>query len=118
MRHYTPRHVDGDNSTEEGRHMAADGTWNLTMDTPMGERKATLAVTTAGGALTGKQSAEGNSADIFDGTVSGNEVAWKVSITEPMALTLEYSGTISGDTMSGNMKIGMFGSSSFTGTRA
>ena len=98
--------------------MAADGTWNLTMDTPMGERKATLALTTAGGALKGQQSAEGNSADIFDATVSGNDVAWKVSITEPMALTLEYAGTIDGDKMSGTMKIGMFGTSPFTGTRA
>ena len=98
--------------------MAADGTWNLTMETPMGERKATLAVTTEGGALKGKQSAEGNSADIFEGTVSGNDVAWKVSITEPMALTLEYSGIIDGDKMTGSMKIGMFGTSSFTGTRS
>jgi hypothetical protein len=98
--------------------MAADGTWNLTMDTPMGERKATLEVTTQGGTLKGKQSAEGNSADIFDGTVSGNDVAWKVNITQPMALTLEFSAAIDGDKMSGSMQIGMFGSSSFTGTRA
>jgi hypothetical protein len=98
--------------------MAADGTWNLTMETPMGERKATLDVTSEGGTLKGKQSAEGNSADIFDGTVSGNEVAWKVNITQPMALTLEFSATVDGDKMTGSMKIGMFGSSAFTGTRA
>jgi hypothetical protein len=35
-----------------------------------------------------------------------------------MALTLEYSGTIDGDKITGSMKIGMFGTSSFTGTRA
>jgi len=35
-----------------------------------------------------------------------------------MALTLEFSAAIDGDKMSGSMQIGMFGSSSFTGTRA
>ena len=98
--------------------MSVDGSWNLTMETPMGERTATLDVTSAGGTLTGKQSAEGNSADIFDGTVNGNEVAWKVSITSPMPMTLEYTGTVDGEAMSGQMQIGAFGSFPFTGTRA
>ena len=40
--------------------MAADGTWNLTMQTPMGERRSTLTLSTAGGNLTG--------------TVDGNEL--------------------------------------------
>ena len=33
--------------------MAADGTWNLTMQTPMGERTSKLTLATAGGTLTG-----------------------------------------------------------------
>jgi hypothetical protein len=98
--------------------MAVDGTWNLVMDTPMGERRANVKLTSQGGTLTGQQSAEGNSIDIFDGTVNGNQVFWKVSITQPMALTLEYTGTIDGDKMSGSMKAGMFGNSPFTGSRA
>jgi hypothetical protein len=98
--------------------MSVDGSWNLTMETPMGERNATLDVTSAGGTLTGKQSADGNSADIFDGTVDGNDVAWKVSITSPMPMTLEYTGTVDGDAMSGHMQIGVFGSFPFTGARA
>jgi hypothetical protein len=105
-------------TTEEQRQMAADGTWNLTMDTPMGERKAMLDVKTEGGALTGQQSAEGNSTNIYDGTVDGNDIAWKVDITQPMALTLEFTATVNGDAMSGSIKLGMFGTSSFTGTRA
>jgi hypothetical protein len=34
--------------------MSADGTWKLTMQTPIGERKSTLALKEAGGGLTGK----------------------------------------------------------------
>ncbi|UGY04258.1 hypothetical protein [Bradyrhizobium quebecense] len=98
--------------------MAVDGNWNLIMTTPMGERKATLSLASSGGTLTGTQGAEGNSTEIFDGTVNGDSVAWKVSITNPMPLTLEFSGTVAGDGISGEMGIGPMGSFPFTGTRA
>ena len=98
--------------------MAVDGNWNLTMTTPMGERQATLSLKEAGGALTGTQGAEGNTAEIFDGTVSGDNVSWKVSITNPMPLTLEFTGTVAGDSMNGEMGIGPMGSFPFTGARA
>jgi hypothetical protein len=98
--------------------MAVDGNWNLVMSTPMGERKASLSIKAAGGALTGTQGADGNSTEIFDGTVSGDNVAWKVSITNPMPLTLSFTGAVSGDSMSGEMGIGPMGSFPFTGTRA
>jgi hypothetical protein len=98
--------------------MAVDGNWNLVMSTPMGERKATLNLKSAGGTLTGTQGADGNSTEIFDGTANGDDLTWKVSITNPMPLTLEFSGKVAGDSMSGEMGIGPMGSFSFTGTRA
>jgi hypothetical protein len=98
--------------------MAVDGNWNLVMSTPMGERKATLSLKNAGGTLTGTQGAEGNSTEIFDGSANGDEVVWKVSITNPMPLTLEFSGKVSGNSISGEMGIGPMGSFSFTGSRA
>ena len=98
--------------------MAVDGNWNLTMTTPMGERQATLSLKAAGGTLTGTQGAEGNTAEIFDGTISGDAVNWKVSIDKPMPLTLEFIGTVSGDGMSGEMGNGPMGSFPFTGTKA
>jgi hypothetical protein len=98
--------------------MAVDGNWNLTMSTPMGERKATLSLKSSGGTLTGTQGAEGNSTEIFDGTVSGGDVAWNISITNPMPLTLNFTGKVSGDGMSGEVGIGPMGSFPFTGARA
>jgi hypothetical protein len=98
--------------------MAVDGNWNLTMTTPMGERNATLSLKSSGGALTGTQGADGNLGEIFEGTVEGDDVAWKISITDPMPLTLAFSGKVSGDSMSGEMGIGPMGSFPFTGTRA
>ena len=86
--------------------MAVDGNWNLTMSTPMGERKATLTLLSSGDTLTGTQGADGNSTEIFDGAISGDAVNWKVSITNPMPLTLEFIVKVSGDSMSGEMGIG------------
>ena len=98
--------------------MAVDGNWNLTMSTPMGERKATLSLKSSGGTLTGTQGAEGNSTEIFDGTISGDDVTWNISITNPMPLTLNFTGKVSGDSMSGEVGIGPMGSFPFTGARA
>jgi hypothetical protein len=98
--------------------MAVDGIWNLTMETPMGERRSTVTLSTAGGALTGKQEAEGNSTDIFEGSASGDSASWKVSITNPMPLTLTFNGTVSGDAITGTADTGMFGSFPFQGKRA
>ena len=98
--------------------MSADGNWNIVVSTPMGDRPATLSVKTDGNALTGSQATGGNSADIFDGTVNGNDLSWKVSITDPMPMTLEFTGTVNGDAISGSVKLGSVRSSSFSGTRA
>ena len=98
--------------------MTADGNWSLVVSTPMGERQGTLSVKTDGNTLKGSQMAEGSSAEIFDGTVDGNAISWKVSITDPMPMTLEFNGTVDGDKLSGSVTLGAFGSSSFSGTRS
>jgi hypothetical protein len=97
--------------------MTADGNWNLAVSTPMGERQATLFVKTEGTTLKGSQMADGNSTEIFEGTVNGNEISWKVSITDPMPMTLEFNGAIKGDEVTGSVVLGDFGTSSFFGTR-
>src|SRR5215831_19762900 len=99
--------------------MAVDGTWKLTVNTPMGTQESTLVLASSGAALTGTQAAaSGESRPIDGGTVNGNAVSWKTSIAKPMALTLEFNGTVTGDQMSGSVKLGMFGTQSFSGTRA
>lgn len=97
--------------------MSVDGTWNITMNTPMGERKATLTLASNGSTLTGTQAAEQGSAEIADGKVDGNKVSWKVSIQQPMPLTLDFNGTVNGDAIEGQMGVGFLGSFPFSGTR-
>jgi hypothetical protein len=98
--------------------MAADGTWKLTMKTPLGERKATLALKEAGGSLTGKMTnEEGNSTDVFEGKASGNDFSFKAAIKSPMPLTLEFKGAVDGDKISGTVGASGVGSWPFSGTK-
>jgi hypothetical protein len=101
-----------------GSHMSADGTWKLAMKTPIGERKATLVLKDAGGALSGKMTnEEGNSTDIFEGKASGNGVSFKAAVKSPMPLTLEFSGSVDGDKIAGTVNASGVGSWPFSGTR-
>ncbi len=95
-----------------------DGTWETVTNTPMGQQKATVTLQTDGDGLSGTMSGAQGTVDIKDGSVDGNTGTWKVSITSPMPMTLEFSATADGDAISGNVKLGAFGSATFTGTRA
>lgn len=98
--------------------MSVDGNWQIAMETPLGTRNATLSLAASGGVLTGEMSGEGGAIDIEDGTISGNQIAFKVDITNPMPLTLEFSATIDGNALSGTVKLGMYGDAPLSGTRA
>jgi hypothetical protein len=98
--------------------MAIDGKWNLTIQTPLGEQSSMLEVASSGGALTGKQSGDQGTQDIENGTITGDEASWSIAIVVPMPMTLTFSGTVSGDALSGTVRLGAFGESTFTGARA
>ncbi len=98
--------------------MSADGTWNTTMNTPMGVQNSTMELTTDGATLSGKLSGPQGDIELEEGTVDGDSLTWKASITSPMAMTLEFSATVDGDEMSGDVKLGAFGNATFSGTRA
>ena len=50
--------------------------------------------------------------------LSGDDVAWKISITSPMPLTLAFTGKVSDNSIKGEMGIGWMGSFPFKGTKA
>ena len=71
-----------------------DGTYETVVKSPMGDQKATLTVKS-----------------------DGNTISWSMSITVPMPMTLDCSATIDGDTLTGSVKAGAFGSFPMTGKR-
>ena len=99
--------------------MAADGKWQLTINTPLGAQQSTLTISANGDSLSGTQgAASGDERPIEDGRVTGDNLSWKASITKPMPMTLEFSAIVQGDSMSGSVKLGPFGTQSFRGVRA
>ena len=99
--------------------MAADGTWDLTINTPLGAQQSRLTIRVNGDSLAGTQSAAtGDEREIVDGRIAGDSLSWKASINKPMPMTLEFSATVQGDAMTGSVKLGPFGTQSFRGVRA
>jgi hypothetical protein len=98
--------------------MAADGTWTIAIETPMGTRNTTLVLNTEGTVLKGTQSEGSATTEIAEGTVNGNQLSWKVSISDPMPMDLDFSAEVDGDKISGKAATMMFGSFPFAGTRA
>ena len=72
----------------------------------------------AGDAFTGEFSGPDGVVEITDGKVDGSSLSWTMAITKPMPLTLAVQTTVEGDTMTGSVAVGAFGSFPFTGTRA
>ena len=97
--------------------MAVDGTWNITVNSPMGAQKSTLTFKSSGNTLTGSASGAQGTQEITNGKVDGNNVSWSLAITSPMPMTLEFGGAVDGDKISGNVKAGAFGSFPFSGAR-
>lgn len=100
--------------------MAIDGTYNITVDTPLGKQTAKLALKADGNTLSGNVEAEiGGLNEFGGGTVNGDDVAWSMELNSPVGkMHLEFKGTITGDELSGEVKAGDFGTSPFKGKRA
>jgi hypothetical protein len=98
--------------------MSADGTWNTTINSPMGAQNGSMTLATDGGTLTGKLTGAQGELEIEDGTVDGDTLTWKASMTSPMPMTLEFTATVNGDEINGEVKLGAFGNATLTGTRA
>lgn len=98
--------------------MSIDGTWKVTMNTPMGSQNLTMTLASDGGALTGTvQGPQGNT-EITEGTVDGDTAVWKLEVSGPMGeMTLETKATVDGDAIKGEVQLGTFGTATFEGTR-
>ena len=97
--------------------MAIDGKWEITINSPLGAQKATLDLKADGASLTGSQQAAQGSGPLENGKVDGNTLSWSAKISSPMPMTLDFTGTVDGDKLSGSVKAGSFGSFPFNGTR-
>lgn len=93
------------------------GKWNVTIDTPMGQRSGVLELHVQGKSLTGSLSDGEHHVAISDGKVEGNTLTWQAKITKPMRLNFKFTAVVEGDRISGAARH-MLGNATFSGTRS
>jgi len=99
--------------------MSVSGTWNCTIKTPMGDQNGTLTVNASGDTFSGQiGSPMMGTMPIEGGTVSGDTLTWQMKMTTPMPMDLDCQAKVTGDSLKGTIKAGMFGAMDLTGTRA
>ncbi|MFN0095512.1 MAG: hypothetical protein ACKVVT_12155 [Dehalococcoidia bacterium] len=97
--------------------MAVDGTWNITIKTPMGDRPATLTLESAGG-LSGTFSNQRGSGPIYDASAEGDSFTCSADFEGAMGkMKLVFKGTVAGDNLNGEVEFGPMGAGPFSGTR-
>jgi quinohemoprotein ethanol dehydrogenase len=92
------------------------GNWDIVVDSPIGKQAGKGAFKVDGNKITGTQSGSQGSVDV-QGKVDGSHAAFSGKAYAPFPITLEFVVTLDGDTFSGTMKTGPFGTFPVTGKR-
>jgi D-glucosaminate-6-phosphate ammonia-lyase len=93
------------------------GTWELNVESPMGSRASDAIFTQTGETLGGKMVSPRGEVPLT-GTIDGDAVKFGINVNvQGQSLQIDYSGTITGDTMSGTVMFGSFGDGKWTGKR-
>jgi len=99
--------------------MAVDGTYDIELQTQMGNRPGKITLKADGGSLSGTYSTERGEQAFTGGTVSGDDVAWTVSMSGPQGqIELAFKAKVTGDEIEGTVQMGNFGSANFKGKKA
>ncbi|MFJ9683769.1 hypothetical protein ACIRP2_38000 [Streptomyces sp. NPDC101194] len=97
--------------------MSVEGTWDLSISTPIGKMKAVVELRGQDAVLTGVAHGAGEEVPLGDIALDGDRLTWKQTITRPMRLNLAFDVTVDGDTLRGTSKAGRLPSSKVTGER-
>jgi hypothetical protein len=98
--------------------MSVEGNWQLVIGSPMGKQQVTVVFQENDGVLTGTLTNNANqiTTEIFDGSVDGDELRWKVKMKQ-MNMTLAFNTTVDENNITGKVKAGMFGKFAVSGKR-
>jgi D-glucosaminate-6-phosphate ammonia-lyase len=93
------------------------GTWELNVESPMGSRASDAVFTQTGETLGGKMVSPRGEVPLA-GTIKGDAVAFGINVNvQGQDLQIDYTGTVTGDTMSGTVVFGSFGDGKWTGKK-
>ncbi|GGB65487.1 hypothetical protein [Blastomonas aquatica] len=97
--------------------MSVAGQYDCVTKSPMGDQKSVLTVNVDGDTWTGSNAGQMGALDINDGKVDGDTLTWTMDMKVPMPMKLEGTATVDGDTITGQIKAGAFGTMAMSGTR-
>ncbi len=97
--------------------MSVAGTYECVTKTPMGDQKSDLTINVDGDTFTGTNAGAQGTLELENGKVDGSKLTWTMKMTVPMPMTLEGEATVDGDTITGGVKAGAFGTFPLNGTR-
>ena len=95
-----------------------DGAWNCTVSSPMGPQNSTLTLKSDGNGFSGTNSGAMGSIDVTDGKIDGDAISFRMALKIPMPMDLDCKATIAGDSLTGTVTAGAFGTWPLTGQRA
>ncbi len=94
------------------------GDWEMTVVTQRGERIRAVSFEQDGEKITVTMEGRQGEETTGEGTIKGNAIEWTISLSTPRGdMTMTYKGTVEGDTMTGAVTIGDFGSGDWTAKR-
>jgi hypothetical protein len=97
--------------------MSVEGTWDLTISTPIGRIEAIVELRRDQGVLTGSADGAGEQVPLHDIVLDGDHLTWRQAITKPLRLNLDFAVTVDGDHLTGTSKAGRLPSSKVVGQR-
>jgi hypothetical protein len=97
--------------------MTFEGTWNVTIATPIGKQSVVFEISTEGDKMCGTARQGSETVPFIDPVADGNRLTWTQHVTKPLRLTLKVDVTIEGATMTGTAKAGLLPASKLTGER-
>jgi hypothetical protein len=93
------------------------GTWDVTLDTPIGKMAVVFEIHENDGVISGEARSDKETVPFLDAVADGSRLTWSQAVTTPMRLTLKFDVVVEGDTMTGTSKAGMLPSSKVSGHR-
>ena len=99
--------------------MSVAGTYEFTVDTPMGAQSGTMTVVpdASGMSFTGVIEGSLGHIEVDDGSIMGDTLSWSMRMNMPLPMGLDCEATVDGDAVSGSVKAGIFGTMPLSGRR-
>jgi cytochrome P450 len=91
--------------------------WKVILHSPVGPQEMTVYIVRDGSAFTGRIESPMGAEDIKNGKIEGSTLSWSMDVKKPMPIKVSFEAEVSGQSMTGQAKLGFFGKSKFEGQR-